>query len=252
MPRPKRLAPRKESARELAYRHIQKQIADGTLGAGRPLSELLLARQLGSSRTPVREAISQLAAEGLLEQMPNRGAVVRRLSRHDITDLYEIREALEVFAVAKVAERGLTEEDEARLEQTTAEIRGLYEGLAEAGQAALDAGQMERFVHADLAFHSLIVVLTLNPRMRKLLHETRVLIQIFAIRRRGHDAAMLDRIWRQHATITEALRMRRPDEARRILSEHIHTSLRERLEEFDARERLQAVAASDETLSARR
>ena len=87
--------------------------------------------------------------------------------------------------------------------------------------------------------------------MRKLLHETRVLIQIFAIRRRGHDAAMLDRIGRQHAAITEALRMRRPEEARRILSEHIHTSLRERLEEFDARERLEAVAASDETLSAR-
>lgn len=60
------------SVRERAYRHIKKLISDGILEAGSPISELLLAKELGSSRTPIREAMKQLDAEGLLEQKPER------------------------------------------------------------------------------------------------------------------------------------------------------------------------------------
>ncbi|HTD97588.1 MAG TPA: GntR family transcriptional regulator [Edaphobacter sp.] len=236
---------RKESlsARERAYRHIQEQIAQGVLGAGMPLSELLLAKELGSSRTPIREAIGQLAAEGLVEQTRNRGAVVRQMTRNDITDLYEVREALEVFAASKVAMRGVPVDDLARLQEANAGILELRDELIASGQTTLDDERIERFVRLDLSFHALIVLLTLNARMRKIINETRVLIQIFAMRRRGHDAAMLDRIWRQHTAVTEALVNRRPEEARQILSEHIQNSLRERLEEFDAWDRQNAMAA---------
>src|ERR1700712_3847581 len=89
--------------REKAYQYIQSRIADGDLPSGSAISELLLAKELGSSRTPVREALGQLVSEGLLEQTPNRGTIVVRLSREDIVDLYELREALEVYVVAKVA-----------------------------------------------------------------------------------------------------------------------------------------------------
>jgi DNA-binding GntR family transcriptional regulator len=238
-------AVRKESlsARERAYRHIQEQIVQGVLNAGMPLSELLLAKELGSSRTPIREAIGQLAAEGLLEQTRNRGAIVRQLTRNDITDLYEVREALEVFAVAKVALRGVPHGDLAQLHEANAGLLELKDELVASGGDTLDEGQMERFVRLDLSFHALIVLLTLNTRMRKIINETRVLIQIFAMRRRGHDAKMLDKIWRQHTAVTDALVNRRPEEARRILSEHIQSSLRERLEEFDAWDRQNAMAA---------
>jgi DNA-binding GntR family transcriptional regulator len=231
------------SARERAYRHIQEQIVQGVLNAGEPLSELVLAKELGSSRTPIREAIGQLAAEGLLEQTRNRGAMVRQLTRSDITDLYEVREALEVFAVAKVALRGVPHGDLVQLQEANAGLLELKNELLAGGGGTLDEGQMERFVRLDLSFHALIVLLTLNTRMRKIINEARVLIQIFAMRRRGHDAEMLDKIWRQHTAVTEALLNRRPEEARRILSEHIQSSLRERLEEFDAWDRQNAMAA---------
>jgi DNA-binding GntR family transcriptional regulator len=236
---------RKESlsARERAYRHIQDQIIQGVLNAGMPVSEQTLAKELGSSRTPVREAIGQLAAEGLLEQTRNRGAMVRQLTRNDITDLYEVREALEVFAVSKVAQRGVPARDLERLQETNAGVLKLRDELIASGEMTLDEERMGRFVRLDLGFHSLIVLLTLNARMRKIINETRVLIQVFAMRRRGHDAEMLNKIWRQHTAVTEALMNRRPEDARGILSEHIQSSLRERLEEFDTWDRQNAMAA---------
>src|ERR1700722_10546568 len=150
------------SARERAYRHIQDRIVQGVLNAGMPVSEQVLAKELGSSRTPIREAIGQLASEGLLEQTRNRGAMVRQLTRNDITDLYEVREALEVFAVSKVALRGVPAEDLTRLQETNDGVLELKEELIASGEATLDAGRMERFVRLDLSFHSLIVLLTLN------------------------------------------------------------------------------------------
>src|ERR1700743_69758 len=63
------------SIRERAYLHIQQLLLSGKLEAGSSVSEQLLARDLGSSRTPIREAMNQLAAGGLLEQSPNGGAI---------------------------------------------------------------------------------------------------------------------------------------------------------------------------------
>src|ERR1700709_2667358 len=115
--------------RERAYQYIQSQIAAGELSSGVAISELLLAKELGSSRTPVREAIGQLVSEGLLEQTPNRGTIVVRLTREDIIDLYELREALEVYVVAKVARDQLAPEDLQRLQKLSDGILTLIEEL---------------------------------------------------------------------------------------------------------------------------
>src|SRR5262249_11400151 len=84
------------SSRERAYLYIQRKIGSGELPGGGAVSELALAKEIGISRTPIRESIGQLIAEGLLEQSPNRGVVVVQMRRSDIVDLYELREALEV------------------------------------------------------------------------------------------------------------------------------------------------------------
>src|SRR6476646_9375274 len=97
------------SIRGRAYVRIQRKIASGELAAGTALSEVALAAELGASRTPIREAIAQLVAEGLLEQTPNRGAVVVQLKRHDIIELFELREALELYAVTKAARQAVPE-----------------------------------------------------------------------------------------------------------------------------------------------
>src|SRR5579883_2348192 len=89
------------SARERAYLHLHQRITSGQIAAGTAISELTLAKELGISRTPIREALTQLAAEGLVEQAPSRRAVVVKLTRQDIIDLMSCEKLLKRMRLAK-------------------------------------------------------------------------------------------------------------------------------------------------------
>jgi DNA-binding GntR family transcriptional regulator len=230
--------------REKAYQHIQSRIASGNLPSGGAISELLLAKELGSSRTPVREAISQLVSEGLLEQTPNRGTVVVRLTREDIVDLYELREALEVYVVAKVAREQLSPEDLNRLTLLSDGILTLVDELKTAGEPYLNPVQMQRFIAADRGFHTLLMAFSFNPRIRKIVDETRLLIRIFAMRRLGYGPEKLRNIHAQHAAIIEAIVNKDPELAMHRLTEHIQISKQERLDEFDRNRRASSIEQS--------
>ncbi len=230
--------------REKAYQYIQNRIASGDLPSGSAISEILLAKELGSSRTPVREAISQLVSEGLLEQMPNRSTVVVRLTREDIVDLYELREALELYVIAKVTREQLPEEDIQRLRQLSAVMLSLADELKTKGEPYLNAEQMQRFIAADRGFHTLLMAFSFNPRIRKIVDETRLLIRIFAMRRLGYDAEKLRKIHGEHAAIVEAIGSKDPELAMHRLAEHIHISLQERLDEFDRNRRARSIERS--------
>ena len=221
------------SIREKAYVLIQQKIARGELVPGAAVSEMALSKELGSSRTPIREALGQLVAEGLLEQTPNRGAVVVQLKRQDIIDLYELREALEVYAVGKVAQRANSESELERLNRMVNEIAELQYELEGANQPKLTEHQMQRFIACDLGFHLLLVRMAANARILKLVNETRLLIRIFSIHRQGHNAAMLASIRAQHSEMIRSVSERNPQAAMQILSRHIQRSLQERLEDFD-------------------
>jgi DNA-binding GntR family transcriptional regulator len=226
-----------DSMRTKAYTHIQRKIAAGELAAGSALSELALAKELGSSRTPIREAIGQLVAEGFLEQTPNRGAVVVQLTRQDIVELYELREALEVYAVGKAARERFRTSGLERLQGLADEIPTLKAELEISGGDTLNARQMHRFVASDLGFHTLLMRMAGNARILKVVNETRLLIRIFSIRRTGHRAAELEQIHRQHREILQAVADNHPERASQLLADHIRTSLRERLDAFDHWER---------------
>ena len=87
----------------------------------RCFSEIALARSLGVSRGPIREALGRLATEGLVTIRPRRGAVVRALSNEEFLEAYQVREALEMMAV-RLAVPKLTAEDLARLERQIEEM----------------------------------------------------------------------------------------------------------------------------------
>jgi len=233
-----------QTIRERAYRYIQSRIASGDLPSGGAVSELLLAKELGSSRTPVREAISQLVSEGLLEQTPNRGTIVVQLTREDIVDLYELREALEVYVVAKVTREQLPAEDIKRLEYLSDGILSLVDELNAMGQPYLNEEQMQRFIAADRGFHTLLMAFSFNPRIRKIVDETRLLIRIFAMRRSGYGTDKLRNIHAQHAGIIEAIIGKNPELAMHRLAEHIQISRQERLDEFDRTRRASTLERS--------
>lgn len=221
------------SARERAYRHIHQLIANGTLEAGASISELSLAKELGSSRTPIREAMNQLAAEGLLEMGGSGGMTVAQMQRQDIIELYELREALEVYAVGKAASIPLRPADKDRLQFMVDDLLVLKKELEAAGMEELDRAQMERFLACDLGFHALLISTTQNSRIQKLINETRLLIRIFAIQAHTHNAAKLQSIYEYHHRILEAVVHQDSASAMQAAAEHIQVSQRERLNDYD-------------------
>jgi DNA-binding GntR family transcriptional regulator len=225
------------SLKEKAYAHIQRKIVAGDMPAGTPLSEVSLAKEIGISRTPVREAIGQLQAEGFLEQIPGRGTVVRRLNRSDLIELYELREALEVYSVGKLAQQGLTDEFLSDLQQSCDRLLSISSDLEKSGQRRLDQSQMERFLGIDLHFHSLLLRAAANNRIVKVARDTRLLIQILGMRHESHDLAQLGGIHRFHQEILDSIAASDAVHATRLMTDHIRLSRQERLEEYDRWER---------------
>ncbi|MCI7263458.1 MAG: GntR family transcriptional regulator [Clostridiaceae bacterium] len=85
--------------KQKAYDYIKKQIVGGALIPGAIINEKELTKQLGISRTPIREAIQRLAEEGLVVVMPSRGTIVSHISMNDIRQIYQARKLIEPYAV---------------------------------------------------------------------------------------------------------------------------------------------------------
>jgi DNA-binding GntR family transcriptional regulator len=108
----------------LAYESIKKNILEGNLGPDARLTEESLSQQLGISKSPVREALNGLQNEGLIRIEPRRGAYLRRFTIKEVEDLYNLREALEAYAVSAVKiTPQLIEELQASVERTKKHLR---------------------------------------------------------------------------------------------------------------------------------
>lgn len=107
----------KSSLRDQVFQKLRKDILSGRYQPGDELVESTVGKELGVSRTPVREAIRQLELEGLVELIPNKGTVVNGISVKDVKDIYSIRSKLEGLCAGWAA-RYRTEDELERLEET--------------------------------------------------------------------------------------------------------------------------------------
>ena len=226
-----------QSIGEKAYLYLRGRILSGELPPGAALSEASIARELGNSRGPLREAVRRLTAEGFLRQAPNGGSVVVEFSRRDVAELYELREALEVYAAGKAAEHKIRDSEVAAMKRAVDDVLLLRDELEASGQSHLGAQEMRRFIRIDLQFHTLLVRAAANSRILKVVADTRVLLNVFALRRAGHSAAQLTQIHGYHRDILAAIVAGDPQQAMRLVGEHIRVSREERLKEHDDRER---------------
>ncbi len=216
-----------------AYQHIQSEILAGRFSAGTLISETQIADQLGISRTPVGEAIRALAAEGWVEQQPRRGTVVRSFSRREIIELYELREALETFAAAKVAVL-VPDTVLSRLERYCDEMHSLAEHLTLTGASTLEGTELKRFLAADMAFHLLIVRTAGNSRIMKLVKQTRTISRLFRMRRQRHSLKVVQQAFGFHRRVVDALRVGDAAAAGLAMAEHIQVSRRQTIDELDS------------------
>lgn len=187
---------------------LMGQIVSGNIRQGDRINEAELARRLGISRNPIREAVNRLEERGLLIAIPRRGHFVRSFSRKDIDDLLSFRTAIESFAL----QQGLAEMNEA-------DIAGLAELVGEMENAAA-AGDEARLTALDLSFHRRICELSGNGHtlhaFTSIQGEVQMLIAFVDYGFTSLHAAAAD-----HWPIVEALGTRNTARATEALQEHI-------------------------------
>jgi len=215
-----------------AYRHLQQRILSGDLPAGAVVSELSLAKEIGIGRTPVREAIRQLQLEGLVEQVPRYGTIVCKPGRQDLIELYQVREALEPYAVGLAAER-ISGADLAVLEKLCDKVRSIAHELRDSRAERLEGSLLQLFLSADMAFHMLLIRAAGSGRIVKIVGDTRMFNRIFGVQRHVHDLAIVARALHFHRRILRAVKKKDAEEASRWTALHIRTGLRQVLRQFD-------------------
>lgn len=199
--------------REQVTDHLRREILEGRLAPGTELGESTLAASLNVSRGPLREALGQLAAEKLVTIVPRKGAIVRRLTRQEFLDAYQVREALESLAIRLAVPRiGETERSE-------------LHALCDEMDAAVRRGDSGDFHQINHDFHGLLVRASGNQTLIEMHGQLtgqmgRLLKQSVQLRGGlGHSAA-------EHREILAAIDNGDAEEAARLLEEHIEVPQR--------------------------
>ncbi|MDB5708560.1 MAG: GntR family transcriptional regulator [Sphingomonas bacterium] len=196
-----------------AYRAIREGILAGTFAQGSHITARQLAEATGLSRTPVREAMRRLDAEGMISLIPNRGAFVASWSDSEIEQIYELRVLLESFAAQTAAER-INDAQRDRLKDLAVEMTHLVE------QRPVD---VEAIAEVNDKFHKGVLEACGNPRLRDLLGAiTEVPLQLSTFRRYSVDE--LRRSAAQHAELVAALTVGDADWARSVMTSHIRSA----------------------------
>ncbi len=212
------------------YNHLRNKLISGEFSPGSRIRYGPVGKELGISATPVREAIGQLANEGFVELVPQLGAVVRKVGTDELTEIYEMREALESYAAATAAKRISAKSLHELSEQLdlmvalTAKVEGTKSRVP-------SKRVVQQFEKADLAFHMLIIDATGNQLMAKTVGNKQLLTGIFSMERHAYDATVLEETCSDHRTILEALRSRNAEAAREAMATHIRNGLNRSLEQ---------------------
>ena len=199
---------RPESLALTVYNTIRQSIIDGVLPAGMRVTEAGLAKHLGVSKTPVREALLRLKEIGLIEGDGVMNGRIIVPSVEQTRDAYEVREALETKSAQLAAERG----DRALL----------LAARREAERTVVAAEQRDDVTYraADEAFHGLIARASGNARLARLIDDTNAMVS--TLRQRdlpGVEASPL--CAHQHMRISDALLAGNADEAVQLMREHV-------------------------------
>jgi DNA-binding GntR family transcriptional regulator len=221
--------------KDRAYEYILRGVESGAFGGGTCLSEVALARELGTSRAPVREAIAELANEGIIEQLVGSGTYVRIPTRKELEDLYELREWLECAAVAKVVEH-LNDRALSAMGACHDRVAALLGEITSARTPAAVGAMNLRFAVLDGEFHAALLQATGNEEVTKVLTRLRLLTRVFNPWKTDLSETLPYRVaqtQREHERILETLRRWDADSAVRELQSHIQGAKRKALARYD-------------------
>lgn len=197
-----------EPLRKRVLDALREAILSGELKPGQALVETELASDLGVSRAPLREALQQLSAEGLVEAVPYRGAAVRMLHRKDIEELYSLRIALETFAVRRIIE--------ANHPEASQRLHSIFDAML----AAAEAQDITMVSKIDRQFHDALIEFSDHTLLQSMWNAVNMRVrQVMALRNRRNSD--IRQIAFNHLPIIEAIDKRDLVVATQLLEKHI-------------------------------
>jgi DNA-binding GntR family transcriptional regulator len=230
----------RRGVQERVAHQLRNRIARGELMPGSMLSEAALALEFGASRTPVREALKQLQAEGLVVIRPRVGSFVAAPSRLEINELFEVKEILEGAAARLFANRG-----------EIPELHLLRENVRRSEQAVAN-GDFDQYVELVHEYHDLIMRGAGNA---KLMQQYQMLMNQLLYSRFVHlsvrRSGRLPQSDREHQSILQVIEARDGGTAERLMRDHVrasHQALMDMLDFSGVDHRLNAASVSHPNL----
>jgi DNA-binding GntR family transcriptional regulator len=204
---------RPETLLSLAYDRIKGLLVSGQLSIDEIYSANQFAEMLGVSRTPVREALLQLAAEGLLIPVQGRGFKIKGFSEKEIKDFFEARLMIETYVISRLV-RGIGAED----------LKALQTSLKQMVQSA-DRGDITCFLEADKAFHMNLVRRYTNRLLETIMENIRNLISILG-QKALSSSGRIEEVLQEHQAIVAAVKEKDPNKAAKAMSHHLNRTER--------------------------
>lgn len=195
--------------RDVVFNTLREAILKGQLQPGERLMEVTLAKELGVSRTPIREAIRMLELEGLVKMTPRKGAEVAEITLQDLSDVLEVRRHLEELAVELTCQKAS--------EETLEFLRECHENF----KKAIQGKDLTEIAAADVQLHDVIYESTENKRLIQILNNLRE--QIYRYRMEYiKDEHKRDIMADEHEKLIEAISNRNIEAAKEAICTHIN------------------------------
>ncbi len=206
---------KKKSLTDVAYEKIKELILDEEIEAGEAVSENQLAEYLQMSRTPIREAIRRLEADGILVSRQGYGTILKMLTMKDIEDIFEVREAMELIA-AETAIRNITDEEIQELKKSLLNLLERFHRGEEIGR--------REFTKIDGQIHDLIVRRSDNEYVKVLME--RIYFNVDRYRCISYKVSLdLEESTGQHLDLLQCMEERDKEKFMEHLKKHIRWSL---------------------------
>jgi len=202
---------RTKSLKDQAYEILRSSVITGQLEPERLHNEKDLARGLGISRTPVREALLDLSKEGMIVFIPRKGIKIRRITRKDVSDVMELRKIIEGYIIESCCSQ-LTPADLKRIGK-----------IIDKQKTMARKDDRERFVEADREFHLFLASRTGNKQLQNVMENLRDLLHFMAIKAIAYKDRM-EQVLREHERIWAALEERDRKKAKEAMFLHLDTT----------------------------
>ncbi len=196
------------SLRNKVFKYLKSHILGGLYKPGESLVESKLAEEMGVSRTPIREAIRLLEVEGLVETVPNKGAVILGVSAKDVEDIYAIRQLVEGLA-ARWATENMTEEDKHEL-QNIIDLMDFYS----------QKGDLSELAKLDNQFHQIIYEASGSKILNLTLSNLHQYVQLARLRSLKVPCRLSNTI-SEHRNILKSFQENDPEKAEIALADHV-------------------------------